>query len=204
MNRAHADITSQSKSMTYLMCNKSEVDLILADVSSIPPWLRTKDNKTVDLTDDSKTTCLSDFDRGVLIKGFKKAIHVFQVLEKQVYDDGKTMKDNLKSEFLENMEEATLLINELKKKGFESVKEDDELIEYFSFISLCNAYCVPDLTSPRDVVSIFDSYLNFVRIMSYFFFLKIFKFQHTKVFGTSNNRIGVQVTLFFKKSSLSG
>lgn len=172
MNRAQTDLATQSSSMQYLMSNKSEVDLIIADVSSIPQWLRPKDDKTtVDLTGESKTTCLSVRDREVLVKGFKKAVHVFQVLEKQVYDDGKTMRDNLKTQFLDEMKEATQLIDELKKKGCESIKTDD-LIEFISFINYCNAYCVPDLTTPRNVVSIFDSYLIFVRIKSYFFIQK--------------------------------
>jgi hypothetical protein len=141
MDQKRTDLDEQSISLLYLMRNKSEIDLILAGIKN-----------PVDLTQDERTTCVSEESRAFLIKGLMRAAYVFQVLDRQVFDNGKTMKDSCKTKFKEQLQFLDGKIKEIKETGVDSLSTDD-IIELAAVVNHCNALCVPDGTTPLDVVS---------------------------------------------------
>ncbi len=151
MNQHGKDLDTESSSLQHLMKKKSEVDLIMADIE-IPTWLRLKTEAPIDLSKESNATVLSENDRELLTIALIRDSHVFQVLERQVFANGITMKDNCVQGFRKDLIDVSSKIKELKEQDFESVETSD-LIEFLSFISHCNACCVPDLTTSSDVVS---------------------------------------------------
>ena len=142
MDQKRTDSESQSMAILFLIRNKPEIDSILAG-----------NKKSVDLTqDDPGTACLSETTRVFAIKGLQRAILIFQLLDRQVYDNGITMRDNCKSKFKDQLKFVDSEIEKINKKGFDSWTTD-KIIEFASVVNNSNLLCAPDVTTPSDVVS---------------------------------------------------
>jgi len=142
MDQKRKDSESQSMSILYLIRNKPEIDSILAGTKT-----------SVDLNlEDPRTACLSETTRVFAIKGLQRAILIFQLLDRQVYDNGITMRDNCKSKFKDQLKFVDSEIEKINKKGFDSWTTD-KIIEFASVVNNSNLLCAPDVTTPSDVVS---------------------------------------------------
>ncbi len=156
MDQKRTDSESQSLAILFLIRNKPEIDSILAG-----------NKKSVDLTqDDPGTVCVSAMGRDFAIKGLQRAILLFQLLDRQVYDNGITMRDNCKTRFREQIEFLESQIEEINEKGFD-LWTTDKITEFASLVNLANFVCTPDLTTPSDLVSFFY-------VFHFFFFLYFF------------------------------
>ena len=155
MDQKRTDSESQSLAILFLIRNKPEIDSILAG-----------NKKSVDLTqDDPGTVCVSAIFRDFAIKGLQRAILLFQLLDRQVYDNGITMRDNCKTRFKEQIEFLESKIEEINEKGFD-LWTTDKITQFASLVNLANFVCTPDLTTPSDLVSFFYVF--------HFFFLYFF------------------------------
>ena len=166
MDQKRVDSENQAKSILYLIRNKPEIDSILAAF-----------NKSIDLTqedpgnpiqEDPRTACVTEQGREFAIKGLERAILIFQLLDRQVYDNGSTMRDNCKTKFKKQLEFVDGQIENIKKEGLDSWTTD-KIIELESILNTSNIFCAPDTTTPSDVVSFFLYYhffLTFVFLLT--------------------------------------